>query len=103
MLLLLLLLLLLQVLLLRSPVLLLLLLQMLLLLRAALLTQTAEHVSALSAAQSRCKMGDLTLAIRTPSAMHASLHICEAYCGHLDTAWRHKKKRDVGALEPGGL
>ena len=54
----------------------LLLLQMLLLmllLQAALLAQTAQHVSTLSAAQSRRKMGDLTLAIRTTSAMHAGL------------------------------
>ena len=56
--------LLLQVLLLRTPVLLMLqMLLLMLLLQAALLPQTAEHASTLSAAQSMRKMGDLTLAI----------------------------------------
>ena len=99
-LLLLLLMMLLQVLLPRRPVLLLLqMLLLMLLLRFALLAQTAENVSTLSAAQSRRKMGDLTLAIRTPSAMHAGL-----FAKHSVATWTlhgDKEKNEVGSLELG--
>ena len=86
-----------QVLLLRRPVLLLLLLLMLmLLLQAALLAETVKHACTLSAAQSRRKVGDLTLAIRTTSAMHAGL-----FARHSVTTWTlhgHKGKKEMWLL-----
>ena len=69
-----------------------LLLLLLLGLQPALLARIAEHVSTLSAAQSRRKVGDSTLAIRTPSAMHAGL-----FAKHSVAIWTlHGNKRKKG-------
>ena len=69
-----------------------LLLLLLLGLQPALLATIAEHVSALSAAQSRRKVGDSTLAIRTPSIVHAG-----ALAEHGVAIWTlHGNKRKKG-------
>ena len=76
-----------------------LLLLLLLKLQPVLLATIADHVSAWSAPQSRRKVRDVTLAIRTPRAMHAGL-----FAQHSVATWTlngDKTKKEVGSLEPG--
>ena len=69
-----------------------LLLLLLLELQPVLLATIANHLSAWSAPKSRRKVGDVTLAIRTPSAMHAGL-----FAKHSVATWRlHGDKSKKG-------